>query len=48
MFSAGRAERVLKGYGFTPLRGWPPGFHERWKEDAIGLVVLRDLPRTRG
>ena len=47
MFSAGRAERVLKGYGFTPIRGWPPGFHERCEEDAIGLVVLRELPRTR-
>jgi hypothetical protein len=38
---------VLQAYGFTPMRGWPEGFWQLRKPNALGLVVVRDLPRTR-
>ena len=47
MLSAGRPETVMEEYGFTPMQGFPAGFFERREADAVGLVVLRDLPRTR-
>jgi len=43
----GRPEAVLASYRFTPMAGWPTGFFEREEVDAVSLVVLRDLPRTR-
>ena len=38
---------MLRAYGFTPMRGWPEGFWQLRKPNALGLVVVRDLPRTR-
>lgn len=45
--SAGRPERVIDGYKFTPISAWPVGFYQRCPEDAVGLAVLRELPATR-
>lgn len=47
ILATGRPESVLHGYGFHPIPGWPTGFHEREEADAVGLVVLRELPRQR-
>ena len=47
LISAGRPRGVLHAYGFKPMRGWPEGFWQRSKPDALGLVVVRDLPGTR-
>jgi hypothetical protein len=47
VLSAGRPERVMDGYTFTPIPGWPAGFLQRSEADAVGLVVLRQLPRRR-
>jgi hypothetical protein len=47
ILSPGRPERVIAGYGFQPDRSAPPGLWIRRPADAVGLVVLRDLPRTR-
>jgi hypothetical protein len=47
ILSAGRPETVLESYGYVPMSGWPSGFLERREADAVGLLVLRDLPRTR-
>ena len=47
LISAGRPRGVLQAYGFTPMRGWPEGFWQLRKPNALGLVVVRDLPRTR-
>jgi hypothetical protein len=45
--SPGRPEAVLRSYDFTPAPDFPPGFYERREADAFGLLVLRELPRTR-
>jgi hypothetical protein len=47
VLSTGRPESVIKGYDFKPIPGWPTGFLERQEADAVGLVVLRELPRER-
>ncbi|MGK4005877.1 hypothetical protein WMF31_24840 [Sorangium sp. So ce1036] len=47
IISAGRPERVLAAYQFIRLAGWPPGFWGRCEADAVGLVVVRDLPPGR-
>lgn len=47
ILSAGRPRRVLKAYGFTPMPGWPLGCWRRSKADALGLIVIRDLPPVR-
>lgn len=47
MITTGRPESALRGYGLLPMPGWPPGFHAGSEADARGVVVLRDLPRTR-
>lgn len=43
--STGRPDGVLAGYGLTPSAGWPPGFYEGRPAEAMGVVVLRELPR---
>ncbi|HEU4537555.1 MAG TPA: hypothetical protein VFS00_25725 [Polyangiaceae bacterium] len=43
--STGRPDGVLAGYGLTPIAGWPPGFYEGRPAEAMGVVVLRELPR---
>jgi hypothetical protein len=43
--STGRPESVLDGYGLTPIAGWPRGFYEGRPAEAMGTVVLRELPR---
>jgi len=47
MLSAGQPRSVLDGYGFAPIPSLPPGFWQRQPADAVGLVVMRDLPKTR-
>lgn len=45
--SSGRPESVLHGYGLTPKPSFPPGFYEASEAWAVGVVVLRELPRDR-
>jgi hypothetical protein len=47
VISSGRPELIIGGYGYTPILDWPSGFFQRCELDAIGLVVLRELPRAR-
>jgi hypothetical protein len=47
VLSTGRPERVIDGYRFEPSPDWPTGFLQRCEADAVGLVVLRELPRSR-
>lgn len=45
MISTGSPRTVLNGHGLAPVDGWPPGFWVRDPLDAMGLVVLSELPR---
>jgi hypothetical protein len=47
VLSTGRPESVLVGFGLRAMAGWPAGFYQRHEADAVGMVVLRELPRTR-
>jgi hypothetical protein len=47
MLSAGRPERVIRGYGLLPMASFPSAFLEGQEEERVGVVVLRELPRTR-
>jgi hypothetical protein len=48
VLSTERPESVIKHYELEPMRGWPSGFLGAWEmADAVGLVVLRELPRER-
>ena len=45
LFSSGRPEGVLRGYGMMP--SFPTGFYEGPEALMVGVVVLRELPRER-
>ena len=47
LLAAGRPERVIRGYALVPMPGFPNAFLEGREEERLGLVVLRELPRTR-
>ena len=47
VLSTGRPESVLVGYGLRAMAGWPVGFYEGQAAEALGVVVLRELPRER-
>jgi hypothetical protein len=47
VLSTGRPESVLVGFGLRAMAGWPAGFYEGHEADAVGVVVLRELPRER-
>ena len=47
VMSRGKPLGVLEGYAFTPIPGFPSGFWQRQPADAVGVVVLRDLPKSR-
>ncbi len=47
VIATGRPERVLGGFGFSPMAGFPSGVYDRFEADAWGVVVLRELPRER-
>ena len=47
LISAGHPRAALRAYGFKRMRGWPAGVWQRCDADALGLVVVCDLPRTR-
>src|SRR6185436_8533079 len=47
LVSTGRPESVVEAYGLLPLDGFPEGVLGRRAADALGVVVLRDLPRDR-
>lgn len=47
LVATGRPEGVLAGYRLTSMGGWPSGFYEGGPAEARGVVVLRELPRTR-
>ena len=46
-FSSGRPGSILKGYGLKAMPGWPAGFYQGQEAEAVGVVVLRELPRER-
>jgi hypothetical protein len=48
ILSAGRPMTVLTGLGFRRLAGWPRGVWTAAPLLSTYLVVLRDLPETRG
>lgn len=45
--SAGKPKTVMRDYALTPLARFPRGFYGRNRGDAISLVVVPELPRTR-
>lgn len=45
--SSGRPVGILQGYGLTPSPTFPGGFYEGHEAMAVGVVVLRELPRDR-
>ena len=50
LISAGRPVNIIERYRLRPMatdEGWPEGIWQRDEIDALYLVVLRDLPRTR-
>jgi hypothetical protein len=47
MVSSGRPVSIVEGYGLRPLGGFPAGVFSRCIADALGVVVLRELPRER-
>ena len=47
LLAAGRPEKVIHGYGLVPNPSYPSAFLEGQEEERLGLVVLRELPRTR-
>ncbi len=47
ILSAGRPESVILGYGLLPMPSFPSAFLEGQEEERVGVVVLRELPRTR-
>ncbi len=47
LFSSGRPEGIIHGYGLTPIPSFPPGFYEGREAMGVGVVVLRELPRDR-
>jgi hypothetical protein len=47
VLSRGKPLGVLEGYAFTPIPEFPSGFWQRQPADAVGVVVLRDLPKNR-
>lgn len=47
ILAAGRPETVIGGYGLSPAPSFPPAFLEGQPEERVGIVVLRELPRTR-
>jgi hypothetical protein len=47
MLSTGRAASVIDEYALAPMEGYPPGFYARRPADALGVIALREVPRTR-
>jgi hypothetical protein len=47
LMSSGRSEGVFRGYEMRPMPSFPPGFYEGAEAMVVGVVVLRELPRTR-
>jgi hypothetical protein len=45
--SSGRPESVLQGYRLISVPSFPTGFYEGPEAMAMGVVVLRELPRDR-
>ena len=43
LFSTGRPEGVLRGYGMVSMPGFPVGFYEGPEALSVGVVVLREL-----
>jgi hypothetical protein len=46
MLATGRPQSVLAGYGLISMPAFPPGFYEGREAEAMGAVVLRELPPT--
>jgi hypothetical protein len=47
LLSPGRPDALLRAFSFTEAPGWPAGFYEVGPGWALGVVVLRELPRER-
>jgi hypothetical protein len=47
MLSTGRSKTVIDEYALTPMPDFPTGFYTRRAADALGVVALREVPRTR-
>lgn len=45
--SSGRPKSVIDDYALAPMEGFPPGFYARRAADALGVVTMREVPRTR-
>jgi hypothetical protein len=47
LLAAGRPRAVIKGYGLVRMPSFPEAFLEGQEAERVGVVVLRELPRTR-
>jgi hypothetical protein len=47
MLSSGRPASLLQGYRLTSVPSFPAGFYEGPEAMAVGVVVLKELPRDR-
>lgn len=47
LLSPGRPNALIAAFGFVPAPGWPAGVYDLAPGFALGVVVLRDLPRER-
>jgi len=47
LLSPGRPEALLRDFGFVSSPDWPTGVHQAPPGHALGVIVLRELPRER-
>jgi hypothetical protein len=47
ILAAGRPDAVIRGYALAPSASYPSAFVEGRGAEHVGVVVLRELPRTR-
>lgn len=47
ILTTGRPSGVLRGHALAPMPGFPAGFYGGPPAAAVGVVVLRELPRNR-
>ena len=47
VLTTGRPERALKAFRARPSKRWPKGVYTTARLIGLGVVVLRELPRTR-
>src|SRR6185312_5468360 len=47
VLSAGRPSSANEAFGFQPAESWPAGVYRAPRGFHAGLVVVRELPKTR-